>query len=160
QVMDWGLAKVLPAGGTASTEADPEQTTDATQIRSLRDSEGAFTQAGSVLGTPAFMPPEQALGALGKVDARSDVFGLGAILAVILTGKPPFDAGSAETIRIQSAQGKVEACFARLDACGADPELVALCKRCLCPDLAGRPSDAGEVAKAVAAFRTTADDRA
>src|SRR5262249_45179961 len=91
QVMDWGLAKVLPVGGAASTRADPEETSAGTQIQSLRDSDEAFTQAGTVLGTPAFMPPEQAAGALGKVDARSDVFGLGAILAVILTGKPPFD---------------------------------------------------------------------
>ena len=39
--------------------------------------------------------------------------------------KPPFDAGSSETVRILSAQGNVAECFARLDACGADPELVA-----------------------------------
>ena len=99
QVMDWGLAKVLLAG-QQSTEADPEQTTG-TVVQSLRDGDGAFTQAGSVLGTPAFMPPEQAVGALGKVGVRSDVFGLGAILAVILTGKPPFAASSAETTRVK-----------------------------------------------------------
>jgi hypothetical protein len=158
QVMDWGLAKVL-AAGQAST-ADPEQTTAATQIQSLRDGDGSLTQAGSVLGTPAYMPPEQAAGAVGKVDARSDVFGLGAILAVILTGRPPFAAGSAETVRVQSAQGRLDECFSRLDGSGADPELVALCKRCLCPEAAGRPGDAGEVARAVAQLRQQADERA
>src|SRR5262249_6781999 len=111
QVMDWGLAKVLVRH---ADPADPEATTG-TAIRSVRDSDGSETQAGSVLGTPAFMPPEQALGAVGRIDARSDVFGLGAILAVILTGKPPFDAGSAETVRIQAAQGNVADCFARLE---------------------------------------------
>jgi tetratricopeptide (TPR) repeat protein len=160
QVMDWGLAKVLAAREPEGSR-DPEETQAlATEIRGLRDADRAATQAGSVLGTPAFMPPEQALGAVGKIDARSDVFGLGAILAVILTGKPPFAASSAETSRIRAAQGKLEDCFARLDASGADPELIALCRRCLSPEQADRPADAGEVAAAVAELRAAAEDRA
>jgi tetratricopeptide (TPR) repeat protein len=158
QVMDWGLAKVLTDRPVAS--AGPEETTAETHVVSLRDSDGSFTQAGSVLGTPAFMPPEQAVGAVGKVGVRSDVFGLGAVLAVILTGRPPFAAGSAETVRVQSAQGKLDECFARLDGCGADPELVALCRRCLAPTPADRPADAAEVARAVGALRAEADERA
>ena len=113
-----------------------------------------------MLGTPAFMPPEQAVGAVGKIDARSDVFGLGAVLAVILTGKPPFAASSVETTRLQAAQGNVEECFARLDASGAEPELVSLCKQCLSKKPGDRPADAGEVARAVAELRAAADDRA
>ena len=159
QVMDWGLAKVLAAGDRPA-DADPEATGATTEILSLRGSDGSFTQAGSVLGTPAFMSPEQALGAVTEIDARSDVFGLGGILAVILTGIPPFAAGSAEATRIQAAQGKLAGCFARLDASGADPELVALCKRCLAPERAARPADAGGVAAAVAALRQAADERA
>jgi tetratricopeptide (TPR) repeat protein len=158
QVMDWGLAKVLTDRPAAA--ADPQETTAETRVVSLRHSDGSFTQAGSVLGTPAYMPPEQAVGAVGKVDRRSDVFGLGAVLAVILTGKPPFAAGSAETVRVQSAQGKLEECFARLEGCGADPELVALCQRCLAATPADRPADGGEVARAVAALRAEADERA
>jgi serine/threonine protein kinase len=117
QVMDWGLAKVLGLRDADAT--DPDETVSGTAIHSMRESDSSFTQAGSVLGTPAYMPPEQAIGAINKVDARSDVFGLGAILAVILTGKPPFMASSVETTRIQAAQGNVEECFARLDASGA-----------------------------------------
>ena len=160
QVMDWGLAKVLANRDREREGADPEATVDATRVGSLRDSNGLFTQAGTVLGTPAFMPPEQAAGAVGKIDARSDVFGLGAILAVILTGRPPFTASSAETTRIQAAQGDVEECFARLDACGAEPDLMALCKRCLSPKPVDRPADAGAVALAVAQLRAAADARA
>ena len=115
QVMDWGLAKVLTSRERQRPEADPDETTGGTEVRSLRDSDGPLTQAGSVLGTPAFMPPEQAAGAVGKVDARSDVFGLGGVLAVILTGQPPFAGSSAETTRVKAAQGQVEECFARLD---------------------------------------------
>jgi tetratricopeptide (TPR) repeat protein len=158
QVMDWGLAKVL--GPRADEPIDPEATRGSTEVRGLRDSDGSFTRAGSVLGTPAYMPPEQAVGAVGKVDERSDVFGLGAILAVILTGRPPFASDSAETTRVKAAQGDVADCLARLDGCGAEPDLVALCKRCLNPRPVDRPADAGEVAKAVAALRAAADERA
>jgi tetratricopeptide (TPR) repeat protein len=158
QVMDWGLARVL--GARPAATAKPDSTGPGTQVRPLRDAEVMLTQAGTVLGTPAFMPPEQALGALNKVDARSDVFGLGGILAVILTGAPPFQADSAETTRLRAAQGKVDECFARLDECGAEPDLVALCKQCLAPDPAGRPADAGAVARAVAGLRAAADERA
>src|SRR5205823_5208281 len=44
--------------------------------------------------------------------------------------------------------------------CGAEPDLVALCKQCLAPDSASRPADAGAVARAVAGLRTAADERA
>ena len=77
-----------------------------------------------MLGTPAYMAPEQAIGAVDQVDERSDVFGLGAILAVILTGRPPFVGDTAESTRVLAARGKLDECFARLDACGAEPELV------------------------------------
>jgi serine/threonine-protein kinase len=160
QVMDWGLAKILGSQERTQPEADPDATTAPTVVRSLRDSDGSDTQAGSVLGTPAFMPPEQAVGAVGKIDARSDVFGLGAILAVILTGEAPFSAGSTETTRVLAAQGQVDECYTRLDQCGAAPELVALCKECLRPRQEERPPDAGAVAKAVAQLRVAAEERA
>lgn len=159
QVMDWGLAKVLGLRSDG-TVADPDETGSGTEIRSLRDSDGSETQAGSVLGTPAFMPPEQAVGAIGKIDERSDVFGIGAILAVILTGQPPYRGSASETTRVLAARGKVDECFARLDFCGADPELVALCKRCLAPEKENRPRNAGEVAGSVANLRAAADERA
>ena len=88
QVMDWGLAKVL----TDQPEApEPTAADDGlrTEIRTSREPDSA-TQAGSVLGTPAFMSPEQAGGEVSRVDERSDVFGLGAVLCAILTGQPPY----------------------------------------------------------------------
>src|SRR5262245_18717314 len=158
QVMDWGLAKVL--GARPQEQTGPEETTAETAVLSLRDSDDPLTHAGSVLGTPAFMSPEQAAGAVGTVGRRSDVFGLGAVLAVVLTGQPPFVADTSESARVKGAQGDVSECFARLEGCGADPDLVALCKRCLAPRPEDRPADAGEVARAVAALRAAADERA
>jgi tetratricopeptide (TPR) repeat protein len=63
-------------------------------------------------------------------------------------------------VRVQAVRGKLEDCFARLDASGAEPELLALCKKCLAFEPAERPADAGAVAQAVAGLRAAADERA
>ncbi len=103
---------------------------------------------GGVVGTPICMPPEQARGQ--PADERSDVFGLGGILCHILTGEPPFRTtdGVAGIIQL-SVAGDLSDAFARLDACGAGPELVALCKQCLAPDPVDRPIDGNAVAELV-----------
>jgi eukaryotic-like serine/threonine-protein kinase len=159
QVMDWGLAKVLGETRTARVPTDSDLRV-ATEILSARDTDGSETQSGSVLGTPAYMAPEQAVGAIEQVDERSDVFGLGGVLAVILTGRPPYMSDSAESTRVLAARGKVEECFARLETCGAEPDLVELCKRCLSPEREDRPASAGEVAAAVANLRAESEERA
>jgi serine/threonine protein kinase len=161
QVMDWGLAKVLgaertpPATGTTCTEATVSQV----HIRSPRDAEYA-TVAGSMLGTPAYMPPEQAGGEIDRIGTQADVFGLGAILCVILTGKPPYTGNDAEAIHLAAIRGNVTDALAHLDACGAEPDLIALAKRCLAFEPAQRPADASELAKAVASLRAQAEARA
>ena len=60
------------------------------------------------MGTLAYMAPEQAAGAIDKIDARSDVFGLGAVLCCLLTGEPPFGGKDPSAIRLNAIRGKTE----------------------------------------------------
>jgi serine/threonine protein kinase len=167
-VMDWGLAKVLAEGGVADEERasrahqDPEE---ATTIRTARstgsaDGFGSETEAGSLLGTPAYMPPEQANGDVANLDRRADVFGLGAILCEVLTAKPPYVGRSSEEVRRKSCNGDLADAQARLDACGADQELVALTKACLAAEVVDRPRDAQAVADALSAYLNGVQERA
>lgn len=160
QVMDWGLAKVLAKAPISREEVATTETTPPTDIKSPRDSDTPFTQYGSVIGTPAFLPPEQAAGELHRVDQRSDVFGLGAVLCAMLTGKPPFTGDNVEAVKLNAVRGQTEEAFARLDASGAEPDAIALCKRCLSFEPADRPSNARELAAEVARLRQAAEERA
>src|SRR5262249_1726609 len=135
QVMDWGLAKVLPQGGVADEKSAPErQPAEAVSVIRTRGSRGSdtpeglglHTGAGSVLGTPAYMAPEQALGAVDRLDERADVFGLGAILCEVLTGRPPYLGSDFAQLHRKAARADLADAFARLDGCGADAEMVAL----------------------------------
>jgi tetratricopeptide (TPR) repeat protein len=109
-----------------------------------------------VLGTPAYMAPEQARGEIDQLDERCDVFGLGAILCVVLTGQPPY---LGPDHLAQAEQGALADALRRLDACGADIELVTLAKRCLAPAQQERPRSAGEVAEVLAEYRARVQER-
>lgn len=85
-VLDWGIARL--------SERDPP---DAVTV-SVWGRDAMRTQQGDVTGTPAFMPPEQAEGALDRIGPASDVYALGAILYAILSGHPPYQGPTPESI--------------------------------------------------------------
>jgi tetratricopeptide (TPR) repeat protein len=159
QVMDWGLAKVLGASGE---ETEPRERTEpaASVIRTARSTtETQATGIGSVLGTFAYMPPEQAIGDIDEVDERADVFGLGSILCEILTGKPPYTGPSSDVILRRAKRGDTAEALDRLANCGADDELVTLARRCLAAERDERPRDAGEVAAETTAYLAGVQER-
>lgn len=175
-VMDWGIAKVLgadagdvgPDGASQSQPSGTAQLTTVTEVRTIAASGDAFGDAsptliqriampgegatahGVVVGTPAYMAPEQARGDNASVDARTDVYALGAILYFICTGKPPSESG-----------GRIDPLTDASDAGVVPPRrlnrtigraLEAVCLKALSRDPSSRYTSARELEGDVAAY--------
>jgi len=106
-VMDWGLAKrIMDEGGR---QKNKEESTEPEAARSAAASSSfAKTLAGTVMGTPQYMSPEQARGEIETLDVRSDVYSLGAILYELLALRPPIAGKTAMEIVSKVADGHVE----------------------------------------------------
>ena len=133
QVMDWGLAKVLPQGGVADDASAGKIEQHETVIATARSGgDGSdLSQAGSVMGTPSYMAPEQARGEVDRLDERADVFALGSILCEILTGEPAFTGPIAGRSSARRRGATWATPLARLANSAADGELIALAQSCL-----------------------------
>ena len=152
QVMDWGLAReqrAIKSGARVSGS-------DAGESSGFHPDQ---TREGETMGTPAYMPPEQARGEWERVDARADVFALGGILCAILTGRAPYTAATPAEVLQQATVADLNNAFDRLDRCGASTDLVTLAKTCLAADPAHRLADAGVVVAVLFAYRTAAAER-
>lgn len=164
QVMDWGLGKVLSDQETTATSQTmstrPENPLHTTRSKShVPGDASSHTQAGSILGTLAYMPPEQALGEIERLDARADVFALGAILCEILTGLPPYTSADQTELWQHAAAGNLTDALARLERCVADDELTNLARHALAVDPADRPDGAAALAARLVAYRESVDAR-
>ncbi|HEY2156117.1 MAG TPA: serine/threonine-protein kinase, partial [Isosphaeraceae bacterium] len=159
QVMDWGLAKVLPRGGVADDETAGRVRHDTVIRTGWTGTDAEFSQAGSVMGTPAYMPPEQASGDLDRLDERADVFALGSILCEVLTGLPAFTGRTVGEIHRKAARGDLAEAFGRLDACVADAELAGLARDCLACEPEDRPRNASAVTERLAAYLAGVQER-
>jgi len=108
-VIDWGLAKDLtqePVTDTKSpppSPAPPSNLPNAVRLQDSQISEEGLTITGTVMGTPSYMPPEQAIGL--SVDERADVYALGAILYHVLSGRPPYTGDSSVDVLVKVTGG-------------------------------------------------------
>ncbi|MGE3818973.1 MAG: tetratricopeptide repeat protein, partial [Isosphaeraceae bacterium] len=135
-VVDWGLAKSL---GRREIKGDPEERT----LVPSSASGTPDTRPGSILGTPAYMSPEQARGDLDALGVRSDVYSLGATLYSLLTGQAPFS-GPLEILLRDVQGGAFER--PREHYAAIDPALEAVCLKAM----ALKPEDRYESARALA----------
>lgn len=107
-----------------------------------QDDKERLTRTGTMLGTPNYMPPEQADGQVQRIGPRSDVYALGATLFALIRGTPPF--------RGQGALATIAAVLTEpAPPLEVDPELDAVVARCLEKEPAGRFSSADELADAL-----------
>jgi eukaryotic-like serine/threonine-protein kinase len=132
-IIDWGLAKVRDADGDGTV------------------SDAAQTMAGAILGTPGYMPPEQALSSV-SVDERADVYALGAMLFEVLTLEPLHQGKRVHEL-LRSTQAGVDVA-ARVAECARDvpPELARLCEEATQAEHRHRLASAEALAEGIEAF--------
>jgi serine/threonine-protein kinase len=135
-VVDWGLACVLaqPTG---------DQTVAERPLDPGPASQTPVTERGRIVGTPAYLSPEQAQGHLDRVGVASDVFALGALLYELLTGQPPYTGSKEEVLRL-AQRGEVAPARQRKPA--VPRALEAVCGKAM----AARPENRYPTARALA----------
>jgi serine/threonine-protein kinase len=134
-VLDWGLAKVL-----SEVELDAEPV-------ALDPADSWSTRVGSVTGTPAYMAPEQARGDVDRIDFRTDVYALGAILYEVLAGRRPYVGVSGEAVRQAVLLGPPDALDSSLPR-----ELRGACECAMAPEPDRRFPTARALADALEAW--------
>jgi serine/threonine protein kinase len=139
-VLDWGLAKLQTSPDEPSAVEDP----------GLASSRAAVTVRGSTMGTPGYMAPEQARGE--SVDARTDVYALGAILFEFLALQPLHAHASQEAILTSTLVGVDARPGARAPHLDIPPELEAICVRATALDPRDRFASARELVGAIERF--------
>ncbi|MEZ6184649.1 MAG: serine/threonine-protein kinase [Planctomycetota bacterium] len=143
---DFGLAKSLqPLGGERERlRREREGASERPPGDKEVEGERGVTITGEVVGTPAYMAPEQAEGDLARIDRRADVYGLGATLYAALTGSAPFGGASVlQTLERVKTQDPVAPRARRPEL---ERDLETICLRCLEKDPAERYPTAAEVA--------------
>jgi len=142
-LMDWGIARVMGS-------EPPKKEDDGEEVPRRRKQRTA-TQDGKYVGTPSYMPPEQAHGRHGNTDQRSDIFALGGILYEILTGRPPYQANTTLEMLFLAADGEVAPPEEVVDW-ELPPRLCKVCARALSKEPEARYASVAEMAGEIESF--------
>jgi PAS domain S-box-containing protein len=137
-VLDWGLAKRMDQ----PDEEEPDISWAAQQSQ-----DAGLTVQGEIIGTPAYMAPEQAEGRLEQIDERTDVYGLGAMLYEILTGQPPFV--GANTLEVLKNAMRGQPASPRELWADVPPALEEICLKAMARAPADRYARADEIAHTI-----------
>ena len=135
-IMDWGISKILGKESAPGGDSTTEMGEAARQT---------MTMEGRIMGTPAYMSPEQACGRISELDQRSDVFSLGGILYKILTFCHPYEGPTVEESLEQAQDGDLISPDMRTPERNIPPELTAICMKAMAYDKEDRYADASEI---------------
>ncbi|MBO7127654.1 protein kinase [bacterium] len=135
-VLDWGLAKIKDSEETIFVRHDNEDI--------------GKTVVGQAIGTPSYMPPEQAEGKICDIDEISDIYSLGAMLYQILTGRTPFTGRTTDEIIHKVINEKIENAVKQEK--DAPPELAAIAEKALSKNKKERYASVGEMLDDLSAY--------
>jgi eukaryotic-like serine/threonine-protein kinase len=145
-VVDWGLARFTGSGPEKSVARALDEGGGGPQLRARA------TLDGTMIGTPGYMSPEQALGKLDELDERSDIWSLGAVLYEILTLRRAYTGSSTYTIVYRSIQGPPPPPSERAPERRIPAEIAEVCLKAISGDPADRYASVEELTQAVQDF--------
>ncbi|MFT5048983.1 MAG: sulfatase activating formylglycine-generating enzyme [Chlamydiales bacterium] len=157
-VMDWGLAHIVDATGKAKKSATSDTTMltldYARELVNDADGDSMRTMDGDVIGTPTFMSPQQARGRVADLDARADIYSVGALLYRLLSGQVPYVPQGEERTGLQVLRDLLEGPPTPILDLRPDVprELVAICEKAMARSLTDRYRDMQELAEDLRAF--------
>ncbi len=155
KILDFGLVKCVAgdAGPGLPTRESPARAPGSGVAGEGTGDSSSATRDGTMLGTPAYMAPEQVLGR--AADAQSDIYGLGGVLYFMLTGVAPFSGSSGSGVMMRKVQADPDPPSALVE--GVPDDLDAVIVRCLARSASERFGGVGEVREALEACRAAGE---